>query len=279
MATVLAVVLAFMGRPVVLAAEDPQNEVLKKHGLKIVGSLCVLETESDVKNKMSELRRLSKQLNYSIMQQQGTMSAKDLQQTLKTLGTQISQIRSEINAVSQQMNRVPRGRRGFVNTYAADQFVELNLYRSQLQAELQQDTAFLDQLKNQTADPKAREKIDAEVRDRREAYHQALLDLRKLVDTATEKYEELAKDEDVKKAMVAAGKAMRNKIDLGPSREFSNNVKLLEKLEKAASSPDMDGPSPKHARRSRGGTKSKHGAKPAAATKAGDPAGDSDGSS
>ena len=74
------------------------------------------------------------------------------------------------------------------------------------------------QLKSQQFDPKAKEKIDAEVRDQREAYHQALLDLRKLVDSATEKYDELAKDGEVKKALAAVGKARREKPSSALSR-------------------------------------------------------------
>jgi len=278
-ATVLAAVLAFVGRVPVLAAEGPQNEVLKKHGLKIVGSLSVLETESDVKNKMNEVRRLSKQLNYSIMQQQGTMSAEDYQQTIKNLGAQIDQMRAQINLANQQMASLPRFRGRLSTTMAQEQYYELLNYRNQLQLEVNQEAAWLNQLRSQKFDPKSKEKIDAEVRDRREAYHQALLDLRKLVDSTTEKYGELAEDQDVKKAIAAAGKAMRNKLDLGPSHEFLNNVKLLEKLEKAASSPDTDGSSAKHSRRSRTGTKSKHSSKPATATKAAAPTGDSDQSS
>ena len=83
-----------------------------------------------------------------------------------------------------------------------------------------QDSALLNQLKSQPSDPKAKDKIDAEVRDQREAYHQALLDLRKLVDSATEKYAELAKNDDVKKALAALGKGMREKPKLGPSHDF-----------------------------------------------------------
>jgi len=277
--TVLATVLALMGRVPVLATDGPQNEVLKQHGLKIVGSLSVLETESEVKNKMNELRRLSKDLNHSIMQQQGTMSAEDYQQTIKNLSAQIDQMRAQINLAAQQMASLPRFRGRLSTTMAQDQYNELFSYRNQLQLEVNQETAWLNQLRSQKFDPKSKEKIDAEVRDRRDAYHQALLDLRKVADSTIEKYGELAEDQDVKKAIVAAGKAARNKLELGPSHEFLNNVKLLEKLEKAASSPDTDGPPAKHARRSRAGTKSKHSLKPATATKAAAPTGDSDQSS
>jgi hypothetical protein len=178
-----------------------------------------------------------------------------------------------MNAVNQRMSQVPRnnsryGRFGggtsFVNNDAAEMYAELLVYRNQLQAELQQDSAFLAELKSQTADPKAKDKIDAEVRDNRDAIHQALLDLRKLVDSTTEKYAELARNDDVKKALAAVGKAMREKPKLGPSREFLTNVKLLEKLEKAASNGEDESPPARSARRSRHGTKTKHSTKAAA---------------
>jgi hypothetical protein len=267
--SVLASALALNGRAPVLAADGVQNEVLKKSGLKVVGALSVLEAESEVKNKLGELRRLSKQLNYSVMQQQGTMSAEDYQKSIKGIGAEINQMKAQINVLTQQMNRIPRGRRGFFsNNAVAEQFAELRLYRDQLQAEVNQEAAWLNQLRSQKVDPKSKEKIDAEVRDRREAYHQAVLDLRKLVDTATEKYDELAKDEDVKKALDAVGKTMGTKLKLGPSHDFSSNVKLLEKFEKAESSAESDGVTGRPARRSKFGTKSKHSSRSSTAASA-----------
>jgi len=267
-ASVLASALALNGRAPVLAADGVQNEVLKKNGLKVVGSLSVLEAESEVKNKLGELRRLSKQLNHSVMQQQGTMSAEDYQKTVNGLGAEINQMKAQINALTQQMSRFPRGRRGFTNNFVAEEYAELNLVRNQLQAEVNQETAWLNQLRSQKFDPKSKEKIDAEVRDRHEAYHQAVLDLRKLVDTATEKYDELAKDEDVKKALDSVSKTMGTRLKLGPSHDFSSNVKLLEKFEKAESSAESDGSTARPARRSKIGTKSKHSSRSSTAASA-----------
>ena len=83
-AAVLATVLTLLGRAPVLAADEPKNEVLKKHGLKIVGTLAVLETETEIKSKLTEARRLSKQLGYSVMQQQGTMSPASINRPSRT---------------------------------------------------------------------------------------------------------------------------------------------------------------------------------------------------
>jgi len=272
MVTVLATALAFTGRAPVRAAEDPQNEVLKKHGLRIAGSLLVLETESEVKNKLNELRRLSKQLGYSVMQQKGAMSPAEYQQTIQRLTAEIAQMRAQfnlanqqINLANQQMNSLPRYRGRLSTTMTQDQYNELLFYRNQLQVEVNEETAWLNQLKSQPPDPKSKEKIDAEVREKRDAYHQALVDLRTLVDSATEKYPELAKDGDVTKALGVIGKARGDKLKLGPSREFLTNVKLLEKLESTESSTDGDQPQAKPTRRSKKAAKSRQSSKAAGA--------------
>ena len=254
-AAVFAAVLTLMTGGPARAGEGPENELLKKHGLKIVGALAVLETESDIKNKLNEARRLAKQLNYSLMQQRGTLSPKEIQQTIKGLGDQINQIRSQINLANQQISRFPRFRGRIANNIAQEQYAELVMYRTQLQMELSQETAWLNQLKSQQSDPKSKDTIDAEVRDRREAIHQALLDVRKLVDQATEKYTGLATDEEVKKALDALGKGTREKPKLGPSHDFVTNVKMLERLETAESAGEAAGAPAKSVHRSRGGTR------------------------
>jgi hypothetical protein len=260
-ATVFTVALVCLARPWVHAADGPDSDLLKKHGLRIAGTLAVVDEEAQIKTNLAEARRLSKQLSYSLMQQKGTMSPGEMQQTVKNITNEINQLKSEMNAANQQMNAIPKYRGRFVSNDASMLYAQLNAYRSQLQMEINQDSYFLNQLKSQPADPKAREKIDSEVRDRRDAYHQALVDLRKLVDSANEKYEELAKNEDVKNALTALGKGQREKPKLGPTRDFHANVKLLEKLEKAESGGDTEAPQTKPARRGRSGTRTKNAAK------------------
>jgi uncharacterized coiled-coil DUF342 family protein len=274
----------------------------------MAGSLAVATEEPDIKTKLSDARRLSKQLSQSLMQQKATMSPEEMQKTVKTLGTRINELRSELNAVNQQMNQVPRtntnagyGRFGggigygnnggmgyannggmgyannggmtFANNNAAELYSELLAYRTQVQAELEQDSYFVNQLKSQPpADPKAKDGIDSVVRNRRDAYHEALVEIRKLVDSATAKYDEVAKNSEIKKALNILGKGQRETPKLGPSREFLNNVKLLEKLEKAEPSGETE---PTHATPARRGRRS---AKAKVSTKAADASGDSGGS-
>jgi len=237
----LAVVLTLAGRAPIRAEDGPEKDVLKKHGMRVLGSLWVLEAESDFKNKLTDARRQVRQLNHAVMLQQGTLSPKDYQDTVKAVTNQINQMNAQINAFNRQMSGLPRRRGMLMNNYVQEQYNELLMYRNQLQMEVSQESAWLNQLKAQQSDPKSKEKIDAEVNDRREAYHQALLDVRTMVDSAHEKYAELAKSDEVKKALIMAGKGVRDKPKLGPSHDFLNNVKLFEKLEKAESGEDAKG--------------------------------------
>jgi uncharacterized coiled-coil DUF342 family protein len=256
--TVCTVAVACLARPWARAADGPASDTLKKNGLHIAGTLAVVDEEAQIKTSLVEARRLSKQLSYSLMQQKGTLSPGEMQKTVQNITNEINQLRSEMNAANQQMNAVPKFRGRFVSTDASMLYAQLSAYRNQLQMEVNQDSYYLNQLKSQPADPKAREKIDSEVRDRRDAYHQALVDLRKLADSATAKYEDLAKNDEVKKALTVLGKGQREKPKLGPSRDFHNNVKLLEKLEKAESGGEAEAPQAKPARRSRSATRTKN---------------------
>jgi hypothetical protein len=103
-----------------------------------------------------------------------------------------------------------------------------------------QRTTALDQLKSQPLDPKARQESDEKVRDRSEALHQALVDLRRLVDTARAKYAEIAQAPELQKAREALEHTTKTPLRLGPSREFQANVKLLDRLEQQEAGDGVD---------------------------------------
>ena len=90
------------------------------------------------------------------------------------------------------------------------------------------------------ADPKVQDRLLAELSRRREAYIQAVLDLRQLVDAATKSYAGLADDAAVKEALESLGRNSRSKPKLGPSTQFTANVKLLERIEKSVMSDAVD---------------------------------------
>ncbi|MGC1719450.1 MAG: hypothetical protein WA746_10715 [Isosphaeraceae bacterium] len=220
------------------AAESQQEEVLKKNGLKALGPIYVLEAESDVKKKVSEVKLLSKQWNHARLQQQSILSAKDHQAMIQGLTGQVNQLRTEINVVTQQMNRLPRYRGRLANNYAQEEYAELVAYRNQLNFTLTQQIALLGQVRSQPSDPKSKQKIDDEVQARHDEYLQAVHDLTQLVTTTKEKYAALAKNDEVTKALAGLDPAIKPRSQLGPSHGFHENVKLAERFEKdAAQSP------------------------------------------
>ena len=156
------------------AGEPPSEEVLAKLGLKQAGNTLVLEAESEVHDKTSEVRRLARELSNAVMLQRSTMSEKEYQNAIKELNAETTQLRSQLNTTNQMISRLPKYRGRFMNNMVAEQNYELNVYKQQLQWEINQRTNFLNQLKRQPFDPKARLKRDYEVRDKQEALHQAV---------------------------------------------------------------------------------------------------------
>ena len=225
------------------AADGPSDKSLAKHGLTRAGSLFVLESEAAVHTKADEVRHLSRQLGSAVAQQRATLSEKQYQDTIKELTAELNQLSHPDERRHSEDEPAPQGqdRRGYpANNIVAEEYQELNYYKNQLQMEISQRTAFLNQLKSKPFDPKARIKADAEVRNREEALHQGVLDLRKLVDDVHEKYTVLAKDPQVKKWLDTPEGHAGVKPRLGPSRAFLLDEKMLQRLE-AQSAADEPG--------------------------------------
>jgi hypothetical protein len=238
------------------AGETPSDTALAKYGLKRVGVVLALEAESKVHAKAEEVRQLSRQLSYAVAQQRSTLSEKEYQDTIKELTAQINQFKAESNAATQAMNRIPK-RRGYpVNNILAEEYQELIYYRNQLQMEVNQRQAFVNQLKSKPFDPKDRIKLDNEVRTRTEELHQGALDLHKLVDGVHEKYAAVEKDPQVKKWLNTPEGSAGVKPKLGPSRAFLQDEKMLERIERAADEPDTA--APKASRKGRRSSRAKH---------------------
>ena len=139
------------------AADTPAEQLLAKAGLKRVGSLYVLDAESDAKKKLEEVRQLSKLWNHARLQQASIGTARDHQVLMQDLNLQINQIRAEIAAVNQEMGRLPRFRNRFASSLAQEQYAELTAYRNQLNLALNQQHAFLNQVRSRPPDPQAGE--------------------------------------------------------------------------------------------------------------------------
>jgi hypothetical protein len=259
----LAVMMAAASGADLSAAETPTEKALAKLGLKQAGPLLVLDAESEVHSKTTEARQLFREWSNAVMQQRSTVSEKEYQATIKELTAETNSLRNELNNTNRMINQVPMNRGRFATNLGAQQSYELNMYRSQLQWELDQRATFLSQLKSQPFDPKAKLKIDADVRDKAEALHKSVLDLRKLVDETGEKYKGLDKNDEVKKLLISIERKTGAKVKLGQSRPFHLDVKYLEKLEQQVSTGESAGSTEKPARKGRrSSTKAKRSSRP-----------------
>jgi hypothetical protein len=237
------------------AGDPPPDAALAKHGLKRAGDVLVLQAESEVHAKAEDVRKLAAQLSHALAQQRATISEKEYQDTIKGLTDGLNQLRAESNAVTQNMNQLPkfRTRRGsyFANNYVTEEYQELNNYKNQLQMEINQRTTFLNQLKSKPFDRKDRIKADNEVRERQEALHQGASDLRKLVEGAHASYMALAKDPQVKNWLETPEGPAGVKPKLGPSRAFLQDEKLLERVERASAADEPGAQAPKASHKTR----------------------------
>jgi hypothetical protein len=246
------------------AGETPADEALAKLGLKKSGEVLVLEAENAVHGKVTEARQLFTQWSNAVMQQRSTVSEKEYQATIKELTNESNQLRSELNTTNQMLNQIPKYRGRIASPLGYQQSDELTAYRTQLQWEINQRNLFLSQLKSQPFDPKAKLKIDAEVRDKGEALRQAVLELRKLVDETDEKYKGLDKNEEVSKLLIGLERKAGTKVKVVQSRLYHIDVKYLEKLEQQVSAGDSAPSKEKPARKTRRTTKAKRSPKAAA---------------
>jgi hypothetical protein len=265
-ATGLLALMTLAGSGANVSADDATPDpALAKLGLKKAGAALMLEAESDVHGKTTAARQLFRDWSNAIMRQRSTVSEKEYQSTIKSLTDETNALRKELNTTNQMLNQIPSYRGRPATSYGFQQQYDLNVYKSQLNWEINERTTFLNQLKSQPFDPKAKLKIDAEVRDKGEELHTAVLELRKLVDETAEKYKELPKDDEVKKLLSALErKSAGAKLKVQASRQYQLDVKYLEKMEQQLSSGESTGATEKPARKGRRTTKSKKSTKAAA---------------
>src|SRR5262249_12780461 len=211
------------------AGEPPSDRMLEERGLKRAGPLFVLLEEEAVHAKAEEVRGLHQDYVQSVARRRSTLSEKEYQDTIKELTAELNQLKAQSNLVTQNINRIPR-RRGY--PIYLEQFQELTYYRKQLQMQISQGTAFLNQVKSQPFDPKARLKADVEVQNKQGELNKGAQELRKLIDEAHEKYTAIAKDPDVKRWLDTPEGHAGVKPKLGPSHTFKLNEKLLERVER-----------------------------------------------
>ena len=230
------------------------GEVLKKHRLKAMGPLYVLDGEAEAKKKYNEFRLLSRKLEQALKQQASVVTPQAQQAMVQDLNAQIGQIRGEINAVGQQMNQLPRYRNRLVNFYVQQQQAELAAYRNELSAALPQQNTHLAQVRSQKLDPKQKDKIDAEVKTLRDQRIMAARELVVAVRSTKEKYADLATDAEVQKEMASLVLTVKPSPHLGPSHEFHEIARFADKIEKDLAGSPFE-PSTKTAHKTKRGAK------------------------
>ena len=194
--------------PALAAPDEGADATLKEKGLKKVGASYLVAGESEVQKKLNEARALFARMAEGLAQQRGyEQSIRENKQIIEEL----TQQRMVLNDQLAQANGVAQ--------------------HNQLVAMVNGVTDRLNLLRRQEAEPADATKLDAQVAGRREAYVQAIIDLRTLVDATDAAYAALAKDEAVTNAIVAASVSSKAKATLGPSKTYLANVKLLEKAE------------------------------------------------
>ncbi len=256
----LAAGLWMIGAGSALADATELEAALKKLGLEKAGDYYLVAGDADARTKIEEARRAYKLARVAEQKKASTASVQDYQNYLKQLNAEIAQYRNEINAVNRQINAASRGRRGFSNSMVAEARAELTAYRNQLQLEMNQVSQTVAQLKNHPVTPQEKQRAEAEAKDMRDTFEKAVKDAREAVGATVKKYEELASNAEVKKALEQLGAGLKMKPKLGPSRGFATQVKVLEKFEH-----EIESPSPVAAakRKRAGATKSLKSAKSA----------------
>jgi clan AA aspartic protease (TIGR02281 family) len=199
------------------AADEPADGVLKETGLRKSGSTYVLAAEAEAQRKLDEARAAYRQMTAALGQQQAyDRGLREDQQAIRELTEQRI-------ALNQQLAQ------------AAD--VAQN---NQLVALINGVTDRLNLLNQQRGDTGTKQQVDAQASRRREAYVQAVLDLRQFVDAATAAYAALAGDEAVVDALERVNRRTKARTALGPSRAFLANVALLEQAEASVLSESVD---------------------------------------
>ena len=215
------------------ASDASPEEVLKSHHLKRVGTTYVIPADSEVQKKTSALKVLSGQLNLAVRRQQNNeREIEDQQVMLRELIQRRVALHDTIVGLDQQLNASAGPAR--VNPFVAAQRNDVVIQRNQLVANINGVSDRIGLLQtSEAADPKVRNQIEGELSRRRESFIQAVLDLRQLVNAATSAYVELGHDDEVQGALAALGRSAKSKPKLGPSSQFLDNVKLLERIEKS----------------------------------------------
>ena len=216
-------------------ADNSPEGILKKHGLKPKGQLYVHESEDEVQSKVTENLLLAGTKKYHSLKKQAAQNAGLRPQWIFQLELGIADNKERIKLIDQDMTGIEnhkfRGR--FCNIEEEEYFNQLTAFKARLLEELRQAAAFLNDLKSQPANLQWNQRDEESLNADQKAYEQSLVKIREFVDATNRKYDELKKNEEVRKALEGCGRNAKQPFKLGPSDKFTKNVGELEKIERA----------------------------------------------
>ncbi len=205
----ISALAAPIGLPTARSDDARPEDVLKARGLKRIGQSYVLAAEAELQKRLYAARVAGQGLSYALRQkgafEQGVQEQKAMIQELTQRWT-------------------------FLNEQLQQNLTVIE--HNQLAAESNAIGGRLNLLRAQEADSSVKEEIDKELPQRRAAFIQSVLDLRERADSAIREYEMLSKDDSIKNALSALNAKSKTPFKLGPSREFQEKIKQIEKLEK-----------------------------------------------
>jgi clan AA aspartic protease (TIGR02281 family) len=246
-------------------AGGPEDDLLRSKGLRLSGSIYVLPAEDEVKSASevaaAQLRayRLAdlelkdfergaagrKAAIEALTQRRSALNQQYLQ-TMPGLRAQVQALTRQQAALRRQLPGLRQAALYTRNGYAAmqhNQVVEmiealgdridlLQDQGNQLTATLNELTDRLKLLSEGGDESGFAREARARAGRRREAYLQALLELRTLVDATDDRYAALASDAEVTGALEALNRrSKRIEYQLGPRRKYRDCVKALERAE------------------------------------------------
>jgi clan AA aspartic protease (TIGR02281 family) len=221
----------FTACALVHAQEQAPVDVLKNQGLKRSSSATwILPREAEILKDVRRAQALSVQLrNYQEQQQALEIGNQNPQVLINGCRQQVEWLNQRIDAYDQELaNLGPTGGNQAAVVYHNMVVNERN--------EVINEQNRLRRMINSLADQRGqfqelKQQFNAEVARVREAYMQAVSDLRTAVDEITAKYAEIGANEQVSKAIKELSTSSRTKQKLGPSKELANAIKWLAKFE------------------------------------------------
>jgi aspartyl protease family protein len=203
--------VCLLDAPALPADEPAAREILQGQGLKLVGSTYVLEAEPEILKGFTAVQKLQREHAQAVafgraFERRATEG--------KTTIVGLTRQRLQLNGQMQRLRQAG----------ALAQYNQLVPLYNEL-------TDRINLLQAGTSDPKALQNVREQVARRREAFVQALVELRPRIDALTKNYAEISQNAQILSALEELNRTARSRLTLGPSRAFQGNLKSFEKAE------------------------------------------------